>query len=109
MSTNGTIELHTNEPPDLAAGKITFIGNATTVIRFAGFTILTDPTFLHQGDHVHLGHGMYARREVNPPARSLICRRSICACCPITTATTSMRWPPGSWTNACPSSPLGMR
>lgn len=46
-----------------------FIGNATTLIRYGGFTILTDPTFLHAGEHVHLGHGMYARREVEPACR----------------------------------------
>jgi L-ascorbate metabolism protein UlaG (beta-lactamase superfamily) len=66
MSSTKTLELHATESPDIAAGQITFIGNATTIIRFAGFTILTDPTFLHQGEHVHLGHGMYARREVEP-------------------------------------------
>lgn len=55
-----------SEPGDLAEGSVYFIGNATTLIRYGGFTILTDPTFLHAGDHVHLGHGMYARREVEP-------------------------------------------
>jgi hypothetical protein len=29
-------------------GDVYFIGNATTLIRFAGFTILTDPAFLHK-------------------------------------------------------------
>ena len=24
---------------------------------YTGFTILTDPTFLHAGDHMHLNHG----------------------------------------------------
>ena len=28
-------------------GSIFFIGNATVLIRYAGFTILTDPTFIH--------------------------------------------------------------
>lgn len=50
-------------------GSVYFVGNATTILRYAGFTILTDPTFLHQGDHVHLGHGLYARREVEPACR----------------------------------------
>jgi L-ascorbate metabolism protein UlaG (beta-lactamase superfamily) len=36
------------------------------LIRFAGLTILTDPAFLHKGNHVDLGHGIYARREVEP-------------------------------------------
>ncbi|MGJ7908042.1 MBL fold metallo-hydrolase [Actinopolyspora sp. H202] len=56
----------TAAPGDLAEGSVYFIGNATTLIRYGGFTILTDPTFLHSGDHVHLGHGMYARREIEP-------------------------------------------
>lgn len=53
-------------PGDFSQGSVYFIGNATTLIRYGGFTILTDPAFLHQGEHVHLGHGMYARREVEP-------------------------------------------
>jgi len=31
-----------------------FIGNATTWIRFGWLTILTDPAFLHKGEHVNL-------------------------------------------------------
>ncbi len=50
-------------------GEVYFIGNATTLIRYAGLTVLTDPTFLHRGEHVHLGHGIYARREVEPACR----------------------------------------
>lgn len=63
---NVPLTLPAAEPGDLTEGTVYFIGNATTLIRYGGFTILTDPTFLHQGDHVHLGHGMYARREVEP-------------------------------------------
>ena len=33
--------------PDVTTGSIFFIGNATVLIRYAGFTILTDPTFIH--------------------------------------------------------------
>jgi L-ascorbate metabolism protein UlaG (beta-lactamase superfamily) len=36
------------------------------VLRYAGFTILTDPNFLHRGDHVHLGYGMTAARRTDP-------------------------------------------
>lgn len=42
--------------PDYASGSLFFIGTATVLLRYAGFTILTDPNFLHQGDHVHLGY-----------------------------------------------------
>jgi L-ascorbate metabolism protein UlaG (beta-lactamase superfamily) len=37
---------------DLATGSIFFIGNATVLIRYAGFTILTDPTFIHKHGEV---------------------------------------------------------
>ena len=47
-------------------GSITFVGTATVIIRYAGLTILTDPNFLHQGDHVHLGYGLTAERLTNP-------------------------------------------
>ena len=43
---------------DLDRGSILFVGTATMIIRFAGFTILTDPNFLHAGDHAHIGYGM---------------------------------------------------
>jgi L-ascorbate metabolism protein UlaG (beta-lactamase superfamily) len=43
-----------------------FVGTATTVIRYGGFTILTDPNFLHAGDHAHLGYGMTSARQTNP-------------------------------------------
>jgi L-ascorbate metabolism protein UlaG (beta-lactamase superfamily) len=51
---------------DVAAGSIRFIGTATVLIRFGGYTILTDPNFLHAGDHVHLGYGLFSKRLTNP-------------------------------------------
>jgi L-ascorbate metabolism protein UlaG (beta-lactamase superfamily) len=51
---------------DGAQGSVFFVGNATVILRYAGFTILTDPNFLHGGDHVHLGHGMTAARRTDP-------------------------------------------
>jgi hypothetical protein len=51
---------------DPAQGSILFVGTATVIIRYAGITILTDPNFLHRGDHVHLGHGMTAIRRTDP-------------------------------------------
>jgi L-ascorbate metabolism protein UlaG (beta-lactamase superfamily) len=47
-------------------GSIFFSGTATVVIRVAGFTLLTDPNFLHQGDHVHLGYGLTSTRRTEP-------------------------------------------
>ncbi|MCX4580591.1 MBL fold metallo-hydrolase [Streptomyces sp. NBC_01571] len=61
-----SIELMSTAQAEFDHGELYFVGNATTVIRYAGFSILTDPAFLHAGEHVHLGHGMYARREVEP-------------------------------------------
>jgi L-ascorbate metabolism protein UlaG (beta-lactamase superfamily) len=52
--------------PHLQEGSIFFVGNATVIIRYAGFTILTDPNFLHKGDHVHLGYGLQTTRLTNP-------------------------------------------
>ena len=40
-----------------ASGSIYFIGNATVLIRCAGFTILTDPTFIHMHEQVSIGYG----------------------------------------------------
>jgi L-ascorbate metabolism protein UlaG (beta-lactamase superfamily) len=61
-----SLELISNGPADFDEGDVYFIGNATTLIRFCGLTILTDPAFLHKGEHVYLGHGIWARREVEP-------------------------------------------
>jgi L-ascorbate metabolism protein UlaG (beta-lactamase superfamily) len=53
-------------PPNRKTGSVLFIGTATTLIRYAGFTILTDPNFLHAGDHVHLGYGLRSKRLTEP-------------------------------------------
>jgi L-ascorbate metabolism protein UlaG (beta-lactamase superfamily) len=53
-------------PQDANTGTVQFIGTATVIIRFQGFTILTDPNFLHKGEHVHLGYGLTAERKTNP-------------------------------------------
>ena len=51
---------------DLEKGSVFFVGTATVIIRYAGFTILTDPNFLHAGDHVHLGYGLHSERLTDP-------------------------------------------
>jgi L-ascorbate metabolism protein UlaG (beta-lactamase superfamily) len=56
----------TSSPVQLNTGSIFFIGNATVLIRFAGFTILTDPTFIHMHEKVNLGFGLYTTRLTNP-------------------------------------------
>ncbi len=55
-----------NASGDLSEGSILFVGTATVIIRYAGFTILTDPNFLHAGDHVHLGYGLTSERLTEP-------------------------------------------
>jgi L-ascorbate metabolism protein UlaG (beta-lactamase superfamily) len=52
--------------PDHRRGSIFFVGTATVIIRYGGFTILTDPNFLHKGDHVHLGYGLQSKRLTEP-------------------------------------------
>lgn len=67
MNDSNLLELHAGKlRPDYARGSIFFIGTATTVIQYAGFTILTDPNFLHKGDHIHIGYGLQAVRQTNP-------------------------------------------
>src|SRR6476469_10362389 len=61
-----TLELTGSGAAHFEEGNVYFIGNATTLIRFGGLTILTDPAFLNKGEHVDLGHGIWARREVEP-------------------------------------------
>jgi L-ascorbate metabolism protein UlaG (beta-lactamase superfamily) len=47
-------------------GSIFFVGTATTILEWEGIRIMTDPNFLHAGDHVHLGPGVTATRQTNP-------------------------------------------
>jgi L-ascorbate metabolism protein UlaG (beta-lactamase superfamily) len=60
------LSLPSSSQPDFQRGSIFFVGTATVILRYAGFTILTDPNFLHAGDHVHLGYGLSAKRLTNP-------------------------------------------
>lgn len=52
--------------PSMDAGELTFIGTATVLLRYGGFTVLTDPNFLHQGEHAPLGGGLRSRRLTEP-------------------------------------------
>jgi len=45
---------------------MTFIGNATTLLRLGSFTLLTDPNFLHAGERAYLGYGLHTRRLLDP-------------------------------------------
>jgi L-ascorbate metabolism protein UlaG (beta-lactamase superfamily) len=46
--------------------SLTFIGTATTLLRLGGFTLLTDPNFVHRGQWVHIGEGIVSRRRTEP-------------------------------------------
>jgi L-ascorbate metabolism protein UlaG (beta-lactamase superfamily) len=50
-------------------GSVSFIGTATTLIRLGGFTVLTDPNFLHQGQWSYFGQGLFSRRRTEPAAQ----------------------------------------
>lgn len=54
----------TDAPPDDVS--MVFVGTATVLLRIAGFTVLTDPNFLHAGDHAPLGYGLRSRRVTEP-------------------------------------------
>ncbi len=60
------IELPPAAEPDRGAGELMFIGTATVLLRYGGFTILTDPNFLHRGDHAKLGYGLRSKRLTEP-------------------------------------------
>ncbi len=55
-----------DKAPVLESGSVYFVGTATVILRYAGFTILTDPNFLHKGDHAHLGYGLKSPRLTDP-------------------------------------------
>jgi L-ascorbate metabolism protein UlaG (beta-lactamase superfamily) len=47
-------------------GSVIFVGKTSVILRYGGFTILTDPNFLHQGEQVPHGHGLLSRRGTEP-------------------------------------------
>jgi L-ascorbate metabolism protein UlaG (beta-lactamase superfamily) len=55
-----------DDPASFDVGSVFFVGTATTLLRFGGFTILTDPNFLHAGEHAHLGYGVTWPRLTDP-------------------------------------------
>jgi L-ascorbate metabolism protein UlaG (beta-lactamase superfamily) len=66
MATKQILTLPPSAGAEIQRGSIFFVGTATVVLRYGGFTILTDPNFLHQGDHIHLGFGLQAQRLTEP-------------------------------------------
>lgn len=54
------------EAPPGGSGSVFFIGNATTLIQFGGFNLLTDPTFVHRHEEVSIGYGLHTTRLTEP-------------------------------------------
>ena len=61
-----TLELDAPTVPVSTRGEVTWVGNATTIVEVAGFRVLTDPNFLHAGDHAKLGGGLRSKRLHDP-------------------------------------------
>jgi L-ascorbate metabolism protein UlaG (beta-lactamase superfamily) len=55
-----------DQDASLADASVTFVGNATTLLRLGDFTLLTDPNFLHAGEVAYLGYGLWSRRRTQP-------------------------------------------
>ena len=49
--------------------SLTFVGTATTLVRLGGFTVLTDPNFLHRGQWSYFGQGLFSKRRTEPALR----------------------------------------
>lgn len=56
----------TDPAPTAGEDSLFFVGNATVLIRCGGFTILTDPTFVHRHEKVPLGYGLSTKRLTDP-------------------------------------------
>ncbi|KAI8935914.1 hypothetical protein NX059_007422 [Plenodomus lindquistii] len=59
-------KIHPNNAPSDTNASLFFVGTATTILEWEGLRILTDPNFLHAGDHVHLGPGVTSTRRTDP-------------------------------------------
>lgn len=66
MATDLVLDPTPAAPADAGHGELTFIGNATVLLRVGSFTILTDPNFLHAGEHAYLGLGLRSKRLLDP-------------------------------------------
>ena len=67
MAVTNTLTLpDTSSADPTPEGSIFFIGNATVLLRVAGFTILTDPTFIHKHEQTWLGGRLHTTRLTDP-------------------------------------------
>lgn len=65
-NSSSSSSLSSRTATSLTSGSVFFIGNATVLIKYAGFTVLTDPTFIHMHEKVPLGYGLDTERLINP-------------------------------------------
>jgi L-ascorbate metabolism protein UlaG (beta-lactamase superfamily) len=66
MQTSQSSGTSIGEGAGLESGSVRFIGTATVLLQYAGFNVLTDPNFLHQGEQARLGYGLRSRRLTAP-------------------------------------------
>jgi L-ascorbate metabolism protein UlaG (beta-lactamase superfamily) len=66
MTATQSLTLPAEPAAETGAGSIFFVGNATVLIRIAGFTLLTDPTFIHNHEQTWLGGGLQTTRLTDP-------------------------------------------
>ena len=66
MTTNDLQLPARDDPTADDRASVTFIGTATVLVQYRSLTFLTDPNFLHAGDHAHLGYGLRSKRLTDP-------------------------------------------
>lgn len=66
LPTPSSTHIHPSNPSTSLNASLFFVGTATTILEWAGLRLMTDPNFLHAGDHVHLGPGVTGARITNP-------------------------------------------
>ena len=66
MADRAVLELEPLSAGGSGPDELVFIGTATVLLRVGGFTLLTDPNFLHRGEHARLGYGLRSRRLTEP-------------------------------------------
>ena len=67
--------------------SLLFVGNTTTLIRYGGFTLLTDPNFLHRGQTPTSGTGWCPVAARSRRARWRSSRSWTWSCCRTCTVT----------------------
>lgn len=67
MTAAGTLRLQATASAQYqSGGSILFVGKATMPVRVAGFTFLTDSTFIHRHEQTRLGFGSETIRLTDP-------------------------------------------